>query len=443
MRTELPFAEKFMTAHFPAGTELLCAVSGGLDSMCLLDFAARWAEGREISVAAAHFHHGLRGASADRDEIFVRDYCAARGIPFVSGRGDARAVAEEEGLSLEEAARQVRYAFLKEAAANRRSAVILTAHHADDNAETMLLNLCRGTSSAGLGIPAVRGNIYRPFLELTRAQLANYAAARGLPHVEDETNDEDDAARNLLRHKVLPVLREINPRAIQNMARSAGLLAVEDTALDQLTAKLLKGAELSGDRAVLPWEALRAAPEALRGRAVLELMEKICGQRRDLSAAHAGAVLALGKGRECYLPYGLLARNGGETLELFKAAPMPQSVSLLPGQRVRFGKWRVLLGSEGPPGSVSYRLRAPGSLEVTLWRSGDRMELPGSRGMRTLKRLFADAGISPEERDRLPVLRTGERPVAAPYLGVDLEFSAGASGDWVTFYTEDIEGETI
>ncbi|MEA4992852.1 MAG: tRNA lysidine(34) synthetase TilS, partial [Oscillibacter sp.] len=205
MKTELPSAEKFMTAHFSAGTELLCAVSGGLDSMCLLDFAARWAEGREIPVAAAHFHHGLRGASADRDEAFVRDFCAARGIPFVSGRGDARAAAREEGLSVEEAARRLRYAFLEEAAAKRNGSVILTAHHADDNAETMLLNLCRGTGSAGLGIPAVRGNIYRPFLELTRDQLADYAAARGLPPVEDETNDEDNAARNLLRHRVLPV----------------------------------------------------------------------------------------------------------------------------------------------------------------------------------------------------------------------------------------------
>ncbi|WP_294855873.1 tRNA lysidine(34) synthetase TilS [uncultured Oscillibacter sp.] len=443
MRTELPSAEKFMTAHFPAGTELLCAVSGGLDSMCLLDFALRWAEGRNISVSAAHFHHGLRGASADRDEAFVRDYCEQRGIPFVSDRGDARALAEEDGLSLEEAARRLRYAFLEEAAAKRRRAAILTAHHADDNAETMLLNLCRGTGSAGLGIPAVRGNICRPFLELTRAQLADYAAARDLPHVEDETNDEDAAARNLLRHRVLPVLREINPKAAQNMARSAALLAEEDALLDELAAKLLEKTELSGDRAVLPWEVLRSAPEALRGRMVLRLMETVCGRRRDLSAAHAGAVLSLGKGRECSLPYGLLARNNGEALELYKASPRPRPVPLLRGQIVEFGKWRVLLGSEGPPGSVSYRLCVPGPLEVTLWRSGDRMNLPGSRGARTLKRLYADAGISPEERDRLPVLRTGERPVAAPYLGVDLEFSAGASGDWVTFYSEDIEGETI
>ncbi len=443
MRTELPSAEKFMTAHFPAGTELLCAVSGGLDSMCLLDFVVRWAEGREISVVAAHFHHGLRGALADRDEAFVQNDCAQRGIPFVSARGDARAVGREEGLSVEEAARRLRYTFLEETAAKRHSAAILTAHHADDNAETMLLNLCRGTGSAGLGIPAVRGNIYRPFLELTRNQLADYAAARELLHVEDETNDVDVAARNLLRHKVLPVLREINPKAAQNMARSAGLLAAEDALLDELAERLLEGAELSERRAVLPWEVLWAAPEALRGRAVLGLMEKVCGRRRDLSAIHARAVLLLGEGRVYSLPYGLLARNNGETLELYKASPMPQPVPLLRGQPVKFGNWRVLLGGEGPPKSVSYRLRVPGPLEVTLWDRGDRMELPGSRGARTLKRLFADAGIPPDTRDRLPVLRMGARPVAAPYLGVDLEFSAGTSGEWITFYTEDIEGETL
>ena len=442
MRNELFPAERFMKAHFAAGTELLCAVTGGLDSMCLLDLTVRWAEGRGISVAAAHFHHGLRGEAADRDEAFVRDYCAARDIPFVSGRGDTRALAAEEGLSVEEAARLLRYAFLEKAAAKRGGAAILTAHHADDNAETMLLNLCRGTGSAGLGIPAARGNVYRPFLELTRAELADYAAARGLPHVEDETNGEDGPARNLLRHKVLPVLREINPRAVQNMARSAGILAAEDAALDALTAELLGRAEISENRASLRWADLNSAPEAVRGRTVLGLMERLCGRRRNLSAAHGLAVLELERGRECSLPYGLTARNSGEALELFAAPPVPEAVKLTPGRTARFGIWRVALGGSGIPGRFSYRVSLPEPPEVTPWRAGDRMKLPGSRGPRTLKRLFADAGVSPDTRDRLPVLRVGGRPVAAPYLGVDLEFSAGKGGEWVTFYTEHTEGET-
>ena len=110
---ELASAGAFLRGHFPRGGKVLCAVSGGLDSMCLLDFLCRQ---REFSVTAAHFNHRLRGAEADRDEQFVRDYCAARGIPFLSGSGDTRALAEQEGLSVEEAARRLRYDFLNKAA---------------------------------------------------------------------------------------------------------------------------------------------------------------------------------------------------------------------------------------------------------------------------------------------------------------------------------------
>lgn len=429
--TDLPAAEKFLTAHIQMpGGELLCAVSGGLDSMCLLDFVVRWAKKRGMTAAAAHFNHGLRGENADRDEAFVRDYCAENAIPFLAGRGDTRDFSAREGLSVEEAARRLRYGFLETLQAQRHSAGILTAHHADDNAETMLLNLCRGTGSAGLGIPPVRGHVYRPFLEISKAELASYASAHGLPHVEDETNAEDCAARNLLRHKVFPVLREINPRAVENMARAAELLAAEDAALERLAESVLAQARVEERRASLDWAHLQAAPETVRGRAALGLMERVCGRRKDLSSAHAGAVLALEKGRECSLPYGLLARNSGTALEIFAAPPPPEAVDIAPGKTVVFGTWYVTLagGTENSP-----------PLTVTRWRTGDRMSAPGGRGSRTLKRLWADAGVAPSQRETLPVLRQGERLIAAPYIGMDADFAAGWTGGQVKF---EIEGES-
>ena len=152
----------------------LCAVSGGLDSMCLLTMAVQWGQAQGRRVAAAHFNHQLRGGDADRDERFVRDWCAAHAIPFFAGRGDVRAKAEREGLSVEEAARTLRYAFLEEVRQREGFDCILTAHHADDSAETMLLNLLRGTGLRGLtGIPPVRGRIRRPLLGMTRAELAD------------------------------------------------------------------------------------------------------------------------------------------------------------------------------------------------------------------------------------------------------------------------------
>lgn len=411
----------------------MCAVSGGVDSMCLLDTVLRWAAERDARVLAAHFNHQLRGAAADRDETFVREYCAARGVPFFAGRGETAALAARDGLSVEEAARRLRYAFLEETA-RREGAAVLTAHHADDNAETMLLNLCRGTGSAGLGIPPVRGNVYRPFLALTRRELEEYAAARGLPHVEDETNGTDAAARNLLRHRVLPVLREINPRAAENMARAAGLLAADSAALDAAALALADTAWAGPEGLRLDWTALRAAPESVRGRAVRMLMERLCGRRRDLSAVHVRAALELKPGASCALPYGMTAKNSGGALELFRLPPVPEPVELPPGGTVRFGAWRVALDAAGPPGAFSCRVRLDGAAQVTAWRPDDRMTLPGSRGSRSLKRLFADAGIPPEERDRTPVLRIGGRAAAVPGLGAEL--SAGDAGMQVIFYKE-------
>ena len=161
------------------GRPALCAVSGGLDSMCLLDLLDRWCRERDGRVVAAHFNHRLRGAEADRDETFVRDWCAAHDIAFVSSSGDVRGLMEREGLSLEEAARKLRYDFLRQEAEKLGQYIkIYTAHHADDNAETILFNLIRGTGVAGLtGMAYQQNGICRPLLDVTREELAAYAAA--------------------------------------------------------------------------------------------------------------------------------------------------------------------------------------------------------------------------------------------------------------------------
>ena len=218
------------------GDTALCAVSGGLDSMCLLDLLDQWCRERGANIAAAHFNHQLRGAASDRDERFVRDWCAAHDIPFVSGDGDVKGFALSEGLSVEEAARELRYAFLRrEAAKLGPRTKIYTAHHADDQAETVLFNLIRGTGTAGLaGMAVYQGDLVRPLLYVRRSELAEYAAARGIPHVEDGTNaDPEAAARNFLRLKVMPLLEELNPRAVEHIGAAAAHVRAADHAIEK------------------------------------------------------------------------------------------------------------------------------------------------------------------------------------------------------------------
>ena len=180
------------TELLPREGLILCAVSGGADSMYLL---ARLME-LGYTVAAAHYNHGLRGGEADRDETFVRGFCAARGVVFVSEKGGAAAFAAEQGMSVETAARTLRYDFLERTADALGAAVIATAHTADDNAETLLLHLARGTGLKGLGgIPPVRGRVVRPMLHVTRAEIEEYLRAHGIDYVTDSTNASDEYAR--------------------------------------------------------------------------------------------------------------------------------------------------------------------------------------------------------------------------------------------------------
>ncbi len=425
-----------------AGQEALAAVSGGMDSMCLLHLLHSWGAEQGIRVTAAHFNHQLRGAESDRDEDFVRGWCTERNIPFVCGRGDVRQLAAERGLSIEEAAREARYAFLRDAAAGRP---ILTAHHADDNAETMLLNLLRGTGLRGLiGIPAQRQGIVRPFLEIPRTELAAYAAEQSLVWVEDSTNAQEDAARNVLRHRVLPVLRELNPRAVENMTRTALLLAEDEAALSRGAQELLSRCCPAGRGLGIPVvDCLRAEPAVL-SRCVLELLARVGGHRKDLSAVHVEAVCNLlhgPAGREVRLPYGVIARQDGGKLLVFRGEQPPEAVALTNEGAVFFGNWQVCMTAG--KGRWALSVPAGAALTVTSWSRDDGMTLPGSRGRRSLKRLCADAGISPEARDRLPVLRVNGQCAAVPGIGIDLDFAPGSHPEtvFVTFHKDYKETE--
>ena len=419
------------------GRPVLCAVSGGLDSMCLLDLLDRWCREREAKVVAAHFNHRLRGAESDRDEAFVRDWCAGHGIAFVSGSGDVRGLAEREGLSLEEAARTLRYAFLRQEAEKLGPRTrIYTAHHADDNAETILLHLIRGTGVAGLtGMAEQQNGIYRPLLNVTREELAAYAAAHQIPHVEDSTNgDPDAAARNYLRLEVMPRLRQLNPRAVEHINDAGRRLRVVDRSLEEEAARRTAHVEVREGRVTLSKRALAEAADAVKPRMLLRLFDLLGVGRKDITAAHLNAILDLTRntlwGRESRLdlPHGVTARYCREWLILETRPQTLTEVQLLPGCPVTWGDCRITLLDR----------REGEGLALRPWRQGERMGLtvgpaaPGDRlclpethgGGRSIKRLCLDHRISLSDRDRLPAIYAGGCLAAVWRLGVDTAFSA-------------------
>lgn len=209
---------------------VVCGLSGGADSVCMLRAVQELSAEIGFTVEALHVNHCLRGAESDRDEAFCRTLCSDLGIPFTAVSCDVKAYAAEKGLSCEEAARELRYGIFRRYSDGK---LLSTAHNADDNLETMLLNLIRGTGLKGMaGIPPVRGNIIRPLLSVSRAEIEQYLKKIGQTYVTDSTNLTDDYTRNKIRHKIIPLMKELNGSLTETSTRTAHVLRSENRLIE-------------------------------------------------------------------------------------------------------------------------------------------------------------------------------------------------------------------
>ena len=389
------------------GSAVLVALSGGLDSVVLLDLLRGEAMGGALRLHAAHFDHHMRPDSGG-DAAWVRGLCRGWDIPLVS------AVAATPPRS-ESTAREARYAFLYDAARETGADQIATAHHADDQAETVLFRLARGTGVGGLaGIPARRGRLVRPLLPFHRAVLAAYAGFRGLRYRDDPSNRDLRFARNRIRLEVLPALETARPGATASIVRLAREAARAETAWNQITDDLLETLAIrASDGSVqLAREGLLGYHPHIRARLVRRAFGRLGRMPGRAGTLAALAFITSGaSGGEIELSGGLRLERQFDRIVIRRGADRaePNRPLLIPESGT--GRGEAVIGGRGlrvhwslePGGGESFdpgSLRFP--LELREWRPGDRIRL--ASGTKKLKKLFVERRVPKPERRRIPVL---------------------------------------
>ena len=271
----------FISAQRLAGLDehspVLVALSGGADSTALAHMMSICAADQGFKLYAAHLNHSIRGDEADRDEQFCADLCKRLGVTFFSRKIDVPRLAKEEKKSVETAARDARYAFFADLMREHSIPLLATAHNANDNLETMIFNLARGSGAEGMcGIPVCRsfGNrmLVRPILQMSKREILEYCEENSLDFVVDSTNTDTEYTRNKIRAKIIPVLEEINPEVTRSATRLAASIRSDSLCLWSMADRL--SAETSDDRSI-GLESLCDSPEAIANRAIISLFERV------------------------------------------------------------------------------------------------------------------------------------------------------------------------
>lgn len=403
---------------------VLAAVSGGVDSMTMAHILHQLQPELNFRLALANFNHGLRPEAADEAEL-VRAWAKAHGLPCFCGAADIAALAR--GKNLQDTARRERYAFLRSTAYKLGQALIAVAHHRDDQAETVLLHLLRGSGTGGLAaISPAENGVIRPLLGLNRADIAAYAARQGIAYSEDSSNASGKYLRNRIRLELLPLLGEYNPRIVDALCATADICREEDMLLDDLAENAL--AELwKAEQLALDGAGFYGLPLSLQRRVLRKAFCLLAGDMPELSFAQSAAILALKEEQSAALPRGMKAYRRGDIFFAAEMPPLPVVAEIFP--LIADGSWHQLpaldcaylacLGeapSFCPPDACSL----PAELaEGLVWRSrrpGDRLPAAASASQRKLKDIFIEAKIPPFRRNRWPLLASGSEVWWAPGL---------------------------
>ncbi len=452
MRSLCRRVEGIIISHrmLSVGDTVVLAVSGGADSLCLLYVAAALAQEWNWRIHVAHLHHGIRGSDADQDAQYVAEQSEALGLPYHLQCCDIPRLAEQRGLGLEEAGRYARYQFFADLASQIGAQAVATGHHADDQAETVLMNLLRGTGGLGLsGIRPVRlldngVKVIRPLLTITRQEIERYLTDLGIVPRHDRTNDELNQTRNRIRHQLLPHLQQYNPRISEALGRTAEIIRSDEQYLMQLVDDYLATHLVRRYGLVsLAVKELAVQPLALLRRIIRRMVNQFCWDAKQSVDNHVGfewieellkmirpALPTEPDTKHSWsapLPNGCVARLSQG--QLFFLTPVDQATCLC-GQ-----DWRATSPLELPEiGSclTASEVSEPTSgwdrrchldwrlwqedLQVRSWQAGDRISLGAGSGSKKLSDLFIDSKVPAPYRSRIPILTLGGEIVAVTGL---------------------------
>jgi tRNA(Ile)-lysidine synthase len=440
------------------GERLGVAVSGGADSVALLRLLLELREELGCVLCVVHFNHKLRGRASQADEKFVARLAAQHGLEFFVATENIAARAKRERGNLEDVARRARYTFFERLVQERRLDRVAVAHTADDQAETVLAHILRGTGLAGLGgIHPTAGIVLRPLLQIRRADLRAYLRRKHQTWREDATNRDTHRMRARIRHKLMPSLEKtFQPAVVEHLCQLAEFAREDEAYLEGQSALREKQFAQPMQNAVrLALPDFLHEPRAIQTRLLRRIVERLKPRSGQLSATHVAALLALaehpGSGRSLQLPGGVEVRRESQTLVFLPAAKLPPvsqgktppreyayEVDLRAGQaelhvvelpcRLRFRviDWPQEGRETSSTGAVLDRGRLRVPLVLRNWSPGDSMQPLGHQKRHKLARLLNEIGVSRWEKRSWPVLSSGGQIAWVRGLGASHEFAAGS-----------------